>query len=100
VVKNPPVNAGDACSFDPWVRKIPWRRKWQPTPGFLLGKFHGHRSLVGYSPWDHKRVRHDLEPKQQQQFKWGNQRWNAEREQLTGRSAQNVPSKEKSHLKL
>jgi len=40
--------------FDPWVRKIPWRRKWQPTPGFLPGKFHGERSLVGYSPWNHK----------------------------------------------
>ena len=32
--------------FDPWVRKIPWRRKWQPTPVFLLGKFHGWRSLT------------------------------------------------------
>ena len=31
--------------------KIPWRRKWQPTPIFLPGKFHGLRSLVGYSPW-------------------------------------------------
>ena len=37
--------------FDPWVRKIPWRRKWQPTPVFLPGKSHGWRSLVGYSPW-------------------------------------------------
>ena len=36
--------------FDPWVRKIPWRRKWQPTPVLLPGKFHGRRSLVGYSP--------------------------------------------------
>ena len=36
--------------FDPWVRKIPWRRKWQPTPG----KVHGQRSLVGYGPWGHK----------------------------------------------
>ena len=27
------------CGFDPWVRKIPWRRKWQPTPEFLLGEF-------------------------------------------------------------
>ena len=34
--------------FDPWVRKIPWRRKWQPTPVFLPGKSHGWRSLVGY----------------------------------------------------
>ena len=37
--------------FHPWLRKIPWRRKWQPTPVFLPGKSHGHRSLVGYSPW-------------------------------------------------
>ena len=36
--------------FDPWVRNIPWRRKWQPTPVFLPRKFHGQRSLVGYSP--------------------------------------------------
>ena len=32
-------------------QKIPWRRKWQPTPVFLPGKSHGQRSLVGYSPW-------------------------------------------------
>ena len=37
--------------FDPWVRKIPWRRKWQPTPVSLPGNFHGQRSLEGYSPW-------------------------------------------------
>ena len=46
--------------FNSWVRKIPWRRKWQPTPAFLPGKSHGQRSLEGYSPWGHKRVRHDL----------------------------------------
>ena len=40
--------------FDPWVGKIPWRRKWQPTPGLLPGKSHGQRSLVGYSPWGRK----------------------------------------------
>ena len=40
--------------FHPWVRKIPWRREWPPTPGFLSGKSHGQRSLVGYSPWDSK----------------------------------------------
>jgi len=34
---------------DPWVRKIPWRREWQPTPVFLPREFHGQRSLVGYS---------------------------------------------------
>ena len=36
--------------FDPRVRKIPWRRKWQPTPVFLPGESHGQRSLVGYRP--------------------------------------------------
>ena len=40
--------------FDPWVGKIPWRRKWQPTAVFLPGKSHGWKSLVGYSPWGHK----------------------------------------------
>ena len=39
---------------DPWVRKIPWRRKWQPTPVFLPGKSHGQRSLAGCSLWGHK----------------------------------------------
>ena len=42
--------------FDPWVRKFPWRRKWQPTPVFLPGKSHGWRSLVGYSPWGRKEL--------------------------------------------
>ena len=42
--------------FDPWVGKISWRRKWQPTPVFLVGKFHGWRSLVGYSPRGHKEL--------------------------------------------
>ena len=37
--------------FDPWIRKMPWRRKWQPTPVFLPGKSHGQKSLVRYSPW-------------------------------------------------
>ena len=40
--------------FNPWVGKIPWRRKWQPTPVFLPEKSHGGRSLAGYSPWGHK----------------------------------------------
>ena len=42
--------------FDPWVRKIPWRRKWQSTPVLLPGKSHGQRSLVGYSPWGCKEL--------------------------------------------
>ena len=40
--------------FDPWVGKIPWRKKWQSTPVFLPGESHGQRSLAGYSPWGHK----------------------------------------------
>ena len=51
--------------FDPWVGTISWQREWQPTPVFLLGEFHGQRTLVGYSPWGHKRVRYDLVTKQQ-----------------------------------
>ena len=59
VVKNLPANAGDprnwgskGLGFDLWVGKIPWRRKWQPTPVCLPGKkSHGQMSLVGYSPW-------------------------------------------------
>ena len=47
-VKYPPANAGD------WVRKIPWRRPWQPTPVFLPGESYGRRSLAGYSPWGRK----------------------------------------------
>ena len=42
------------CGFDHWVGKILWRKKWQPTPVFLPAKFHGQRSLAGYSPWGNK----------------------------------------------
>ena len=37
--------------FNPWVRNIPWRMKWKPNPGILLGKSHGQRTQAGYSPW-------------------------------------------------
>ena len=40
--------------MDAWFRKIPWRRKWQPTLLFLPGKSHEHTSLAGYSPWGRK----------------------------------------------
>ena len=40
--------------FDPWVGKIPWRRKWQPTPGVLPGKSQGQRSMAAHSSWGHK----------------------------------------------
>ena len=42
--------------FDPWVRKIPWRRAWLLTPVFLPGEFYGQRNLVGYSPWGPKEL--------------------------------------------
>ena len=40
--------------FDPWVCKIPWRRKWQHSTVFLPGTYYGQRNLAVYSPWDHK----------------------------------------------
>ena len=55
-------------TFSPWVRKIPWRRKWQPTPVFLPGKSHGQRNLVGYSPWSRKES--DIMSKQPLPFYW------------------------------
>ena len=51
VVKNLPTNSGD-----PGAKKIPWRRKWEPTPVFLPGESHGQRILVGYSPWGRKEL--------------------------------------------
>ena len=42
------------CGFNPWLGKMPWRRKWQPIPVFLPGESHGQRNLEAYSPWDYK----------------------------------------------
>ena len=53
--KESTCNVGDVGS-DPWVRKIHWRREWQPTPVFLPGESHGQGSLVGYSPWGCKEL--------------------------------------------
>ena len=47
VVKNLPAYAAEKLRFNPWVRKIPWRRKWQPTPVFLPGKSHGQKEPGG-----------------------------------------------------
>ena len=52
MVKNLPIM--QETGFDPWVKKILWRRKWQPTPVFLPRKSHGQRNLVSYSPCDRK----------------------------------------------
>ena len=51
-ISNPlSVSGGQANNMCPHVEKIPWRKKWQPTPVFLPGNSHGQRSLAGYSPW-------------------------------------------------
>ena len=64
VVKNLPASVGDMSSIP--GSKIPWRRKWQPTPVFLPGKFHGQRSLVGYIQlYGVARVRQNLATTQQ-----------------------------------
>ena len=54
--KTPLASAGATGELgsDLWVGKIPWRRKWQPTPVFVLEKSLGQRSLAGYSPWGSK----------------------------------------------
>ena len=44
------------CEVKPWIGKIPWTRKWQPTPVILPEKSHRQRSLAGYSPWGHKEL--------------------------------------------
>ena len=54
MVKNLP--AMQRWKFDPWVRKTPWRRESQQTPGFLPGKSRRQRSKAGYSPWDRKEL--------------------------------------------
>ena len=58
VVKNPPCQFRrlKRHGFDPWIKKIPWRRAWKPTPVFLPGESQGQRSLVAYSPWSHKEL--------------------------------------------
>ena len=61
-VKNLPANAGDWVGFLGW--EDPLENKWQPTPVFLPGKSHEQRSLMGYSPWGHKRVSCNLATKQ------------------------------------
>ena len=58
VVRNLPASAGDIKrhEFNPWVRKNPWRRAWQPIPILLPGDSHGQRSLAGYSPQSRKEL--------------------------------------------
>ena len=65
MVKNPPATQMWRCRLNPWVGKIPCRRKWQPVLVSLPGEFLGLRSLVGYNPWGckqdlstrHKKIR-------------------------------------------
>ena len=56
VVKNLP--AVQETGFNPWVRKIPWRKRWLPTPVFLPGESHRQRSLVELqSTWPQRVIR-------------------------------------------
>ena len=73
--KESACNVGDLGlipGFDPWVGKIPWRRKWQPTPVFLSEESHGQRSLVGCSPWGCKEsdTTERLMPKFKNETRW------------------------------
>ena len=49
-----PMQEAQESRFNAWVGQISWSMKWQPIPAFLPGKFHGQKSLEGYSPWGHK----------------------------------------------
>ena len=53
--KKSAYSVGDLGSI-PGLGRSPWRRKWQSTPVFLPGEFHGQRSLAGYSPWVRKEL--------------------------------------------
>ena len=66
------------CRFHSWVRKIPWRRKWQPTSVFSSGRSHGQGSLGGHGPWDRKRVGHDLAIKKPQRETVSQAKWTQE----------------------
>ena len=68
MIKNLPAYAGDAGSI-PASERFPGKGNGNPTPVFLPGESHGQRRLVGYSPWDRRRVRHDLATKQQNSHK-------------------------------
>ena len=50
------INSQPGGRFDPWIRKISWKREWKPTPGFLPGEFQGQRSLAGYTPQNLKEL--------------------------------------------
>jgi len=63
VIKNLPDNAEDT-GVNAWVGKSPWRRRWQSTLLFLLGKFYGQRNTVGGSPRGRRRVGHDSATKE------------------------------------
>ena len=52
--KESTCNVEDLAMFNPWLRKIPWRKERLPTPVSLPGELHGQRSLAGYSPWGRK----------------------------------------------
>ena len=72
--------------FDPSIRKIPCRRKWQPTLVFLPGKSHGQGSLAGYSSDTTERL---STRKQKSGYRWGWEGWTDPWRQFVGRSDRN-----------
>ena len=70
VVKNLPAEH-EMWGFDPWVGKIPWKRKWQPTPVFLPGKSHGQWSLAGCSLWGYKELNTTYLVNNNKIYHWG-----------------------------
>ena len=60
----------DSLNFSTCIDSYPWRRKWQPTPVFLPGKFHGQRNLAGYSSWGCKELDATVHTYTQINFKW------------------------------
>ena len=61
------VHSAEGGVSIPWLERSPGEENGNPTPVLFSGKSHGQRSLMGYSPWGHKRVGHNLVTKQQQQ---------------------------------
>ena len=97
MVKNLP--AMQETRVQSWDGEIPWRREWQSIPVFLPGKFHGQRSLGGYSPWGHKKsdtTEHSTEQKERSSTRESKKRWQ-EVKKNTYQSATNLSGILASH---
>ena len=66
---------GRRWGFDPWIRKIPWRKKCQPTPVFLPGEAQGQRTLAGYGSWGHRESDTTEQLSMHTWVPWGRGKW-------------------------